>query len=85
MSVPSGNSGLSFDSSFLSPLSRFCLVLFLFLFCHFSAMVHSPYFFGFCLILKEKLFFPCHTCFSVTILWVGCSTLKWMNPLKNCT
>ena len=25
------------------------------------------------------------TCFSVTILWVGCSTLKWMNPFKNCT
>ena len=40
---------------------------------------------GVCLILKEKLFFPCHTCFSVTVLRVGCSTLKWMNPLKNCT
>ena len=25
------------------------------------------------------------TRFSVTILRVGCSTLKWMNPLKNCT
>ena len=40
---------------------------------------------GVCLILKEKLFFPCHACFSVTILRVGCSTLKWMNPLKNYT
>ena len=40
---------------------------------------------GVSLILKEKLFFPCHACFSVTVLRVGCSTLKWMNPLKNCT
>ena len=31
---------------------------------------------GVCLILKEKLFFPCHACFSVTVLRVGCSTLK---------
>ena len=37
-----------------------------------------------CLILNEKLFFPCHACFSVTILRVGCSTLKWMKPLQNC-
>ena len=42
---------------------------------------------GVCFILKDKLFFPCHACFSVTILRVGCSTstLKWMKPLKNCT
>ena len=37
------------------------------------------------LILKGTLFFPCYACFGVTILRVGCSTLKWMNPLKNCT
>ena len=33
----SGISGLSFDSPFLSPLLFFCLVLLLFLSCHFSA------------------------------------------------
>ena len=33
----SGISGLSFDSSFLSSLSFFCLVLLLLLSCHFSA------------------------------------------------
>ena len=44
----SGISGLSFDSSFLSPLLffSFCLVLLLFLSCHcFLLMVHSPDFF----------------------------------------
>ena len=33
----SGISGLLFDSAFLSPLLFFCLVLLLFLSCHFSA------------------------------------------------
>ena len=35
--LPSGISGLSFDSPFLSPLLFFCLFLLLFLSCHFSA------------------------------------------------
>ena len=34
-SPPSGISGLSFDSTFLSPFLFFCLVFFLFLSCHF--------------------------------------------------
>ena len=33
----SGISGLSFDSTFLSPFFSFCLVLLCFLYCHFSA------------------------------------------------
>ena len=37
VSFLSGISGLSFDSPFLSPLLFFCLVLLLFLSCHFSA------------------------------------------------
>ena len=42
---PSGISGPSFESPFLSPLLFFCLVLLLFLSCHFLIMVHSPDFF----------------------------------------
>ena len=38
---------------------------------------------GVCLILKEKLFFPCHTCFSVTILQVGCLTQVRINVVNS--
>ena len=49
----SGISGLSFDSPFLSPLLFFfCLVLLLFLSCHFSA--NGPFSYSFFLSRKLK-------------------------------
>ena len=62
----SGISGLSFDSPFLSPLLFFCLVLLLFLSCHFSA--NGPFsllFFHVVLVFaimhwyKKRSFFNC--------------------------